>query len=223
MSLLSERWNEAGQSEDFACHCERSEAISIPLRTAMDCAHARVLGPEGRFAPRNDSDAGRRLNQMSYAIEGSTGAWEVVVGLEVHAQVISQGKAVLRRRHRFRRAAELAGELRRCRVSRHAAGDQPRMRGAGGAHRAGAERAHQLGQPVRPQELLLCRPAGRLSDQPVPASDRRRGADRDRACRWFHARDRHHAPAPRAGRRQVAARSASDQDVHRSEPRPASR
>ena len=29
---------------------------------------------------------------MSYAIEGSTGAWEVVVGLEVHAQVISKAK-----------------------------------------------------------------------------------------------------------------------------------
>ena len=29
---------------------------------------------------------------MGYAIEGSTGTWEVVVGLEVHAQVISRAK-----------------------------------------------------------------------------------------------------------------------------------
>jgi aspartyl-tRNA(Asn)/glutamyl-tRNA(Gln) amidotransferase subunit B len=29
---------------------------------------------------------------MTYAIEGSTGSWEVVVGLEVHAQVISKAK-----------------------------------------------------------------------------------------------------------------------------------
>src|SRR6202158_4929543 len=29
---------------------------------------------------------------MGYAIEGSTGTWEVVVGLEVHAQVISKAK-----------------------------------------------------------------------------------------------------------------------------------
>src|SRR5271157_6536945 len=29
---------------------------------------------------------------MSYAIEGATGAWEVVIGLEVHAQVISRAK-----------------------------------------------------------------------------------------------------------------------------------
>src|ERR1700745_356359 len=29
---------------------------------------------------------------MGFAIEGATGAWELVVGLEVHAQVISQAK-----------------------------------------------------------------------------------------------------------------------------------
>ena len=29
---------------------------------------------------------------MSYAIEGETGAWEVVIGLEVHAQVVSRAK-----------------------------------------------------------------------------------------------------------------------------------
>ena len=29
---------------------------------------------------------------MSYLIEGRTGQWEVVVGLEVHAQVISNAK-----------------------------------------------------------------------------------------------------------------------------------
>ena len=29
---------------------------------------------------------------MTYTIEGSTGTWEVVCGLEVHAQVTSQSK-----------------------------------------------------------------------------------------------------------------------------------
>ena len=29
---------------------------------------------------------------MSYVIEGRTGPWEIVVGLEVHAQVVSQAK-----------------------------------------------------------------------------------------------------------------------------------
>ena len=37
-------------------------------------------------------------------IEGATGPWEVVVGLEVHAQVTSQAKLFSRRRHRVRRA-----------------------------------------------------------------------------------------------------------------------
>ena len=111
-------------------------------------------------------------------------------------------QAVLRRRDRFRRRAQHAGQLRRCRVSRHAAGDQPRVRGAGGAHRAGAERPHQHGQPFRSQELLLRRSAGRLSDQPVSAPDRRRRHDRDRAGRWHDETDRHHPPASGAGRRE---------------------
>ena len=29
---------------------------------------------------------------MSYIIEGKTGDWEVVIGLEIHAQIISQSK-----------------------------------------------------------------------------------------------------------------------------------
>ena len=29
---------------------------------------------------------------MGYSLQGATGAWEVVVGLEIHAQVISQSK-----------------------------------------------------------------------------------------------------------------------------------
>ena len=40
---------------------------------------------------------------------GRTGAWEVVIGLEVHAQVISQGQAVLGRGDRFRRRAQHPG------------------------------------------------------------------------------------------------------------------
>ena len=36
-------------------------------------------------------------------IKGATGDWEVVIGLEVHAQVASKREAVLRRRDRVRR------------------------------------------------------------------------------------------------------------------------
>ena len=32
------------------------------------------------------------MSESTYRIEGATGAWEVVIGLEVHAQVVSQAK-----------------------------------------------------------------------------------------------------------------------------------
>ena len=75
---------------------------------------------------------------MSYTIEGATGPWEVVVGLEVHAQVISQSKLFCGAATAFGAEPNSQVSLHRCRLPRHAAGDQPRMRGAGGAHRARA-------------------------------------------------------------------------------------
>ena len=104
---------------------------------------------------------------MAYAIEGSTGAWEVVVGLEVHAQVISKSKL-------FSGAATDFGAAPNTQVSFVDAafpGMLPVINrvcvAAGGAHRARPERAHQHGQPLRSQELFLSRSACRLSDQPV--------------------------------------------------------
>ena len=47
-------------------------------------------------------------NTPSKLIKGATGDWEVVIGMEVHAQVTSQREAVLRRLDRVRRRAELA-------------------------------------------------------------------------------------------------------------------
>ena len=32
------------------------------------------------------------MTETSYRIRGATGDWEVVIGLEVHAQVVSQAK-----------------------------------------------------------------------------------------------------------------------------------
>src|SRR5690606_7440236 len=44
-------------------------------------------GANGRVAP------GKTRNEMStYRIQGATGEWEVVIGLEVHAQVTSNAK-----------------------------------------------------------------------------------------------------------------------------------
>ncbi len=114
-------------------------------------------------------------------IQGETGDWEVVVGLEVHAQVISNAEAVLRRLDRSSAPSRTprsrfvdAGD------ARHAAGHQRVLHRAGGAHRPGAGGADQPVLGVRPQELLLRRPAAGLSDQPVPAAARRRGRDRAR-------------------------------------------
>ena len=104
---------------------------------------------------------------MSYTLQGETGTWEIVCGLEVHAQVTSQAKL-------FSGASTEFGAEPNSQVSfvdagfpGHAAGDQPGMRGTGGPHRAWAGRADQPGQPVRPQELFLRRPAAGLPDQPA--------------------------------------------------------
>ena len=75
-----------------------------------------------------------------------------------------------------------------------------------------------LDECVRPQELLLSRPAGRLSNLAVPAADRRPRPAQARHARWCGARDRHHAAASRTGRRQEPARPAPAPDLCRSEP-----
>ena len=52
--------------------------------------------------------------------------WEIVVGLETHAQLLDQEQAFLRRLDRVRRRAEHPGLRGRPRAARHAAGTQPR-------------------------------------------------------------------------------------------------
>jgi len=42
----------------------------------------------------------------SKLIEGRTGPWEIVLGLEIHAQVASQSKLFFGRRGRLRRGSE---------------------------------------------------------------------------------------------------------------------
>src|SRR5262249_14315346 len=55
-----------------------------------DFFRRRRAGAGGEF--HRETHDPRRHAVMSYAITGTTGDWEVVVGLEVHAQVISQAK-----------------------------------------------------------------------------------------------------------------------------------
>ena len=93
-------------------------------------------------------------------------------------------------------------------------GDPARARGGAGArvHRAPHQR-------LRPQELLLSRPAQGLPDLPV------RPAARDRRAGWRSSRPTagaievgDHPPAPGGGRRQVAARPLPREDRGGSEP-----
>ena len=128
-------------------------------------------------------------------------------------------EAVLRRLDRLRRRAEQPGLAGRRGDAGHAAGDQRGMRRAGGAHRARPEGADQPALGVRPEELLLSRPAAGLPDLAVQAPDRRRGRGRWSTSRpTEQIRGRHRAAASRAGRRQVAARPVADDELRRPQP-----
>src|SRR6476660_1752203 len=133
-----------------------------------------VVTPGGRkrdVGRQHDMDAGggRAQNATTCAegdmtvhanaknlLKGATGDWEVVIGLEVHAQVTSKAKL-------FSGAATAFGAEPNAQVSL-------------------VDAAMPGVLPVRPQELLLRRPAAGLPDQPAlpPAGRRRRADDRGR-------------------------------------------
>ena len=127
-------------------------------------------------------------------------------------------QAVLRRGDGFRRRTEHAGLAGRRRLSRHAAGHQPALRRAGGAHRPRPQREDQPAQRVRPQELFLSRPAGRLPDQPVQGPDRRRGRSHRGPGRRHEPHGANRAAAPRAGRRQIGPRLGPEAHLRRPKP-----
>ena len=59
--------------------------------------------------------------KSSNLISGATGDWEVVIGMEVHAQVNSRAKLFSGASTEFAEQPRIAG---RCRHAWHAAGDQ---------------------------------------------------------------------------------------------------
>jgi aspartyl-tRNA(Asn)/glutamyl-tRNA(Gln) amidotransferase subunit B len=71
-------------------------------------------------------------------ISGAKQDWELVIGMEVHAQVSSRPSSSPAPR-RLRRRAQFQRRLRRRGHARHAARHQRVLRGAGGAHGAGPE------------------------------------------------------------------------------------
>ena len=151
-------------------------------------------------------------------IEGETGPWEVVIGMEVHAQVTSNAKLFSGASTEFGGEPNIACEPGRCRHARHAARDQRGLHRAGHPHRARAEGEDQSQFDLRPEELFLSRPAAGLSDQPVQESDRRRGRGDRRSVERRARHGRHRAAASRAGRGQEPARPAPAIFLCRSQP-----
>ncbi len=151
-------------------------------------------------------------------IKGATGDWEVVVGLEVHAQVTSDAKLFSGRLHGFGGEPNSHVSL----VDAAMPGMLPVINANAWRQAVrtglGAEGADQPALVVRPQELLLSRPAAGLSDLAVQEPDRRRGRDPGRSRRRPIDQGRHRAAASGAGRRQIAARPVADDELRRSQP-----
>ncbi len=107
-----------------------------------DGAARRPRGRAGRrlYRETRKPGGGRHERTRCKLIKGQTGDWEIVIGMEVHAQVLSNLQTIFRRVDRIRRRAQCAGQLRRCRHAGHAAGHQRNMRRAGGPHRVSGSR-----------------------------------------------------------------------------------
>ena len=151
-------------------------------------------------------------------VKGATGDWEIIVGLEIHAQVTSRSKL-------FSGASTSFGGEPNAHVSLVDAampGMLPvikrRMRRAGRAHRSRAEGPDQSSLGLRPQELFLPRSATGLPDLAVQEPDRWRGNRHRRSHTDGDLRRGDRAAAPRTGCGEVAARSVGDGLLRRSQP-----
>ena len=144
-------------------------------------------------------------------IEGATGPWEVVIGMEVHAQVTSKSKLFSGASTEFGGEPNSHVSAGRCRHARHAAGDQRGMR---------ARRRSAPGSGSKPRSISTRCSTGRTISIPTcrrairsqPVQDRRSSA-RARSIVDLPGGEtrhrRHRAAASRAGRRQEPARPAS--------------
>ena len=138
-------------------------------------------------------------------IKGETGEWEIVLGLEVHAQVISDAKL-------FSGAPTAFGADPNTQVSLVDAA-MPGMLPV--INERCVEQAVRTGLGLNAKINLRSvfdrknyfypRPAGGLPDLAVQGPDRRRGRGRDRPRGRQDRDDRHRAPASRAGRGQEPA------------------
>ena len=153
-----------------------------------------------------------------------TQPYTIVIGLEVHVQLLTREQAVLRLQHEVRRPPN----TQTCPVCIGMPGTLPVMNRRAFELSAQGGRGPELPDrplhQVGPQELLLSRPAQGLSDQPIrPAASATTAGWRSAIPRaaFEPKRDRHHPRPPRRRRRQEHARRSGRQgrQPHRPEPR----
>ena len=147
--------------------------------------------------------------------------WECVIGLEVHVQLGTSTKM-------FCAAANSYGEPPNTLVDPYTLGLPGALPGAqrrGGAPRhagrAGTRLHGASGEHLRPEALLLSRPAEGLPDLPVRGAAGHEGRGEHRVAGAGADQHRCHPAAPRGRCRQVAARPAAG--PHRGGPQPCRR
>ena len=216
-------------------HGRRNGGEGWRIPRALSHRNAFVLGPARRSSGlivllreeglgfESKHSPGKQMWLMpDYRIKGETGEWEVVVGLEVHAQITATASKL------FSGAATAFGAEPNTQVSLVDAAmpgmlPVPNRECIRQAVRTGMALDAKINrvEPLRPQELFLCRSAAGLSDQPALPSAGRRGRSRDPARREGRERrkhDRHRAHPRRAGRGQADARPAPDDELRRPQP-----
>ena len=165
----------------------------------------RRVQPTPRSSPRTCSSWDRACTRTGARLRCCAGEaamkWEPVIGLEIHVQLKTKTKMFCRCRNEYGDAPN----SNVCPVCLAFPGALPV------ANRRAIEECYQTRARARlrdrrpcrlpPQELLLPRPAQGVPDQPV-----RRAAVRERQAGSAHGgrrvRGRHHARAPRGGRRE---------------------
>jgi hypothetical protein len=150
--------------------------------TVLSAGRAIEHGPISKPPRKRGGElTSEQTERSARLIEGATGRWEVVIGMEVHAQVASKAKLFSGAADRIRRGAQFAGKP--CR--RRDAGMLPVINGycVEQAVRTGLglKAKINLRSVFDRKKLFLSRSAGRLSDLAIQAAGGRRGGDQHRS------------------------------------------
>ena len=194
----------------------RAACRSACSSRATTFAEAQLLDVAHRYQQATDW----HLRAPPEAGASMTCSWEVVIGLETHAQLSTASKIFSGASTAFGARAEHAGVRRRHRAAGRAAGARTGARSSARSASGSRSAARSTG--------AACSRA-RITSIPTCRRATRSRSTRSRSCRAACVDDRvadarrdpraPHARAPRGGRRQVAARGLPRHDRHRPEPR----